>query len=184
MKGDSVQLHGIIVTHPDGDHLGGIKMLLEEHGKKILNNCDIVITRAFFWRYYKDEMSKKFINLINKTTSRREDIRVRKRITGGLQCYFPTELGCVYRNAQQKGRYIKRSFPKPDGINANKASILTTLNASKEKCDVVLTGDLIAEHIMPHVKNKTIGVFQAPHHGDFNMSRLDAETMFKNVHPK
>ena len=148
-------------------------MLLEEHGQKILNNCDIVITRAFFWRYYKDEMSKKFINLINKTTCRREDIRVRERITGGLQCHFPTELGCVYRNAQQKGRYIKRSFPKPDEINANKASILTTLNASEEKCDVVLTGDLIAEHIMPQVKNKTIGVFQVPHHGDFNMSRLD-----------
>ena len=173
MKGDSVQLHGIIVTHPDGDHLGGIKMLLEEYGQKLLNNCDIVITRAFFWRYYKDEMSKKFINLINKTTSRREDIKVRKCITGGLQCHFPTELGCVYRNAQQKGRYIKRSFPKPEGINANKASILTTLNTSEEKCDVVLTGDLIAEHIVPQVKNKTIGIFQVPHHGDFFMSRLN-----------
>jgi mRNA degradation ribonuclease J1/J2 len=34
MNGDSVQLHGIIVTHPDGHHLGGIKMLFEEYGQK------------------------------------------------------------------------------------------------------------------------------------------------------
>lgn len=184
MQGDSVQLHGIIVTHPDGDHLGGIKMLFEEYGQKILNTCDVVITRAFFWRYYRDEMSKKFINLINKTTSRREDIRVCKCITAGLHCHFPTELGCVFRHAQQKGRYVKRSFPKPEGINANKASILTTLNKSERKCDVVLTGDLITQHIMPQVKSKTIGIFQVPHHGDYWMSRLEGSHYVQNCCPK
>ncbi len=184
MNGDSIQLHGIIVTHPDGDHLGGIKMLFEEYGQKILDICDIVITRAFFWRYYKDEMSKKFINLINTTASTREDIKVRKCITGGLQCHFPTELGCVYRNAQQKGRYIKYFFPKPDGINANKASILTTLNKSKDKCDVVLTGDLITKHIIPHVKNKKISIFQVPHHGDYWMSRLDDKHYIQKCTPE
>ena len=159
-------------------------MLLEEYGQKILNTCDIVITRAFFWRYYRDEMSKKFVNLINKTTSRREDIRVRKRITSGLQCHFPTEMGCVFRNEQQKGRYIKRSFPKPEGINANKASILTTLNKSEAKCDVVLTGDLITEHIIPHVRSKTIGIFQVPHHGDYWMSRLEGSHHVRNCSPE
>ena len=183
MKGDGIQLHGIIVTHPDGDHLSGINILFEKYGPKILNHCDVVITRAFFWRYYKDEMSKKFINLINTTSARRDDIKTQECMTAGLQCHFSTELGCVFRHTQQKDRYtgpLKRTFRKPEGINANKASILTTVNLSKEECGAVFTGDLIAKHIMPLVRSKTIGIFQVPHHGDYWMSRLEISHNVQN----
>ena len=33
MKEDGIQIHGIIVTHPDCDHMNGIKKLLEKHNR-------------------------------------------------------------------------------------------------------------------------------------------------------
>ena len=48
MKGGTIQLHGVIITHPDNDHLSGIKKLLEKYGQKI-KQYDIVLTRAFYY---------------------------------------------------------------------------------------------------------------------------------------
>ena len=73
MKGHGVQLHGIIVTHPDGDHLNGIKKLLEKQGREILNKCDIIITRPFYWSS-RDKPCEEFTKLIDSAYSTRHDI--------------------------------------------------------------------------------------------------------------
>ena len=174
IKGDSIQLHGIIVTHPENDHMNGIKTLLEKHGQKILYNCDLVITRALFWRY-RHRACKRFINLVYKTYHR-EDVKLQTSVTPGLTCHFPRELGCLCRHLPPKEDriYIYRRlfnfFPNSDGINADESSILTALNDSGGKCDVVLTGDSYADLIMPLVRGKTIGIFQVPNHGTFYSS--------------
>ena len=42
MNRRGIQLHGIIVTHPDSDHLNGITKLLEKHRHRIFNNYDVL----------------------------------------------------------------------------------------------------------------------------------------------
>ena len=62
-----IQFHGIIITHPDADHMNGIKELLEKHGREILSKCDIVITKAFYWRS-RDKQCEDFTNLLTELT--------------------------------------------------------------------------------------------------------------------
>ena len=178
MKGNGIQLHGIIVTHPDGDHLNGIKKLLEKYGREILSKCDIVITKAFYWRS-RDKLCKQFTKLIDNAYTTRNDIEVATCLRPGLNCHFPTETGCLFRCAPRdnKVKYIhpSESFLKeqPEGIDDNKTSILTIVNESTRKCDVVLTGDSNAKEILPFVEGKEIRIFQVPHHGSSANSKLE-----------
>ena len=65
MKGDHIKLNGIIVTHPDADHMNGIKTLLEKHNREIFSKCDIVITKAFYWRS-RDKQCENFTKPIDR----------------------------------------------------------------------------------------------------------------------
>lgn len=174
MKRDDIQLHGIIVTHPDSDHLSGIKRLLEKHGQNI-RVCDIVLTEAFKWRSTHRTCTE-FIRLINNMCYCPFPARGSfGELTPGLKCYFPTESGWLLRCTpnvrciQPSEIFIKE---KPKGIDTNETSILTTINESERKCDAVLTGDSRADLILPLVEGKEIGIFQVPHHGSSSNSRL------------
>ena len=188
MKGIDIKLHGIIVTHPDGDHMNGIKKLLEKHGRKILNKCDIVATKAFYWTS-RDKPCEDFMKLIHSAYSIRDDIEVQTLtcLRPGLNCHFPTEMGCVFRCAP-KGNDLKvrrtqqsETYPKPKAVDANATSILTVINESERKCDVVLTGDSTTKEILPLVEGKEIGIFQVPHHGSSHNSRLEDSVKLKEI---
>ena len=190
MKGVDIKLHGIIVTHPDGDHMNGIKKLLEKHGQKFFNKCDIVTTKAFYWTS-RDKPCEDFMKLIHSAYSMRDDIEVQMStcLRPGLNCYFPTEMGCVFRCTPKyhsdnlKGRRTQQSeiYPKPNAIDANATSILTVINESKGKYDVVLTGDSNAKEILPLVQGKEIRIFQVPHHGSSYNSRLEDSVNLKEI---
>ena len=95
MKRRGVQLHGIIVTHPDSDHMNGVIKLIEKYGRTILNDYDVIITEAFFWRS-RDEMCTKFLKLLDRVHSTRYPIETASTcLTPGLRCYFPSEPGCI-----------------------------------------------------------------------------------------
>ena len=182
MKKDDIQLHCIIVTHPDGDHMNGIKKLLEKHGREILNNCDVVLTRAFYWRS-RDKMCEEFTTIIDSTCSKRTDnIEHKTCLSPGLQCHFPKEQGCLlsYTPKDDKSKATPTQQPptpsKPKDADTNETSILTVINESKGKCDVVLTGDSNAKAILPLVEGKEIRIFQVPHHGSSFNSRLEDRT--------
>ena len=176
MKDDGTQLHGIIVTHPDGDHMNGIKKLLEKHIQKILNKCDIIITNAFYWES-RDKQCEEFTKLIESAYPTRDDAV--KCLRPGLNCYFPTEAGILFRCSTKhddvKVRPIQQSnaFPKPKGVDTNETSILTVINESEKKCDIVLTGDSTTKQILPLVEGKEVRIFQVPHHGSSCNSRLE-----------
>ncbi len=183
MTEHNIQLHSIIVTHPDSDHMNGIKKLLEKHGREILGKCDIVITRAFYWTS-RDKPSEDFTKLIDSAYSTRYDIKINKRSSDcpGLNWYFPTETGCLF-TCTPKGDELKvsctqrsKTYPKPKGVDANGTSILTVINESERECDVVLTGDSNAKAILPLVEGKEIRIFQVPHHGSSCNSRLTDST--------
>ena len=190
MKGVDIKLHGIIVTHPDGDHMNGIKKLLEKHGQKFFNKCDIVTTKAFYWTS-RDKPCEDFMKLIHSAYSMRDDIEVQTStcLRPGLNCHFPTEMGCVFRCTPKyhsdnlKGRRTQQSeiYPKPNAIDANATSILTVINESKGKYDVVLTGDSNAKEILPLVQGKEIRIFQVPHHGSSYNSRLEDSVNLKEI---
>ena len=91
IKKDDIQLDCIVVTHPDADHMNGIKKLLKDHGQKI-HNCNIVLTGAF----YRDKKYEEFTTLIDH--AKREDIdENRHALTRGLDFHFGKEKGCVLR---------------------------------------------------------------------------------------
>ena len=178
MNRHGIQLHGIIVTHPDSDHLNGVTELLEKHRHRILNNYDVFVTEAFYWKS-KHNVCTKFLQLMDKVYPERYIITGGTTcLRPGLNCYFPKEPGCLLRcmTRDGKGRCIQSSeiFLKenPKHVDANETSILTVINQSERKCDAVLTGDSTAEEILPLVEGKEIGIFQVPHHGSISNSRL------------
>ena len=172
-----IKLNGIIVTHPDGDHLNGVTKLLEKHKQAFLNNYDVVITEAFYWKSKKDVCTR-FLKLMDKVYNKRDISGTATCLTPGLNCYFPKESGCLLRCTARddKVRCIQPSetFVKeaPKHVDANETSILTVINQSERKCDAVLTGDSTAREILPLVEGKEIGIFQVPHHGSYSNSRL------------
>ena len=204
MEKDDIQLHSIVITHPDADHMNGIKMLLKKHDQKI-HNCNIVLTGAF----YRDKKYEKFTTLIDHAT--REDIDDKRQchtLTHGLDCHFRKEKGCVLRYTPKddklkatptqelptllkpkdgdtsipKDDVNETSKPIDDDINetqdadVNETSILTVINESERKCDVVLTGDSNAKAILPLVEGKEMRIFQVPHHGSSFNSRHEDST--------
>ena len=177
MTEHGIQLHGIIVTHPDSDHFNGIKELLDKYGQKILKKCHIVITKAF----YRDKKCEGFTKLLDSTYSGNE-IEGAEYLSPGLQCHFPTELGCLFRctpkheNLKVTRTQQLKTFPKP-----NETSILTIINEYEGKCDVVLTGDSIAKIILPLVEGKEIRIFQVPHHGSSDSSKLEDSQKLKEL---
>ena len=184
MNEDGVKLHGIIVTHPDGDHLNGIVKLLEKYGQKILNSYNIVITEAFFWIGEKGktnaEVSKLMVQIRNVYLTR--DVIVKTRcLRAGFNCYFRNVSGCLFGCAcmpkadKSISTHLSEPKQKPKGIDANETSILTTINESKRRCDAVLTGDSNFKEILPLVEGKEIGIFQVPHHGSWEQYGLSTK---------
>ena len=184
-----IQLHGIIVTHPDVDHLNGITKLLERHRQEFRNDYDVVITEAFYWRS-KQDVCTRFLKLMDRLYHKRDTSGVAICLSPGpgLNCYFPKESGCslrcrarddtvrpsavdkpLVRRIQPSETFTKEA---PKQVDANETSTLTVVNQSERKCDAVLTGDSTTREIMPLVEGKEIGIFQVPHHGSSLNSRL------------
>ncbi len=172
-----IQLHGIIVTHPDSDHLNGITNLLDKHRQKFCNDYDVVITEAFYWRS-KQVVCTRFLKLMDRLYHKRDTSGAATCLTSGLKCYFPKESGCLLRCTARDDR-VRRIQPSetfvkeaPKQVDANETSTLTVINQTERKCDAVLTGDSTATEILPLVEGKEIGIFQVPHHGSSSNSRL------------
>ena len=123
-------------------------------------------------------MCTKFLKQTDKVYFTRKIIRGATHLRPGLKCYFPKEMGCLLgctSEADKLGRaQPSKTFLKenPKHVDVNEASILTVINQSERKCDVVLTGDSTAKEILPLVEGKEIGIFQVPHHGSISTSRL------------
>ena len=123
---------------------------------------------------------RRFHKSIDRAYSTRYDIKVETCLRPGLNCHFPTETGCLFRCTPRgddlKVRCTQQSetFPKPERVDANATSILTVINKTERKCDVVLTGDSNAKAILPLVEDKEIRIFQVPHHGSSYNYRLDS----------
>ena len=174
-----IPLHGIIVTHPDGDHLNGITKLLERHRQEFYNDYNVVITEAFYWRS-KQDVCTRFLKLMDRLYHKRDIIGVAKCLSPGpgLNCYFPKESGCLLR-CRARDDTVRRIQPSeiftkeaPKQVDANETSTLTVINQSERKYDAVLTGDSTTREILPLVEGKEIGIFQVPHHGSLLNSKL------------
>ena len=194
-------LNGIIVTHPDSDHIDGIIELLKD--KKLeLQIGPVVITEYF-------KSNKKGKQLIKVLMENREEHRFGTNLELGsnFTFYFEDQYpGIIFSHefegstSNNKGIIFSHEFEGStsnnkvkSSITSNDSSIITTWISNAGKPVVVLTGDAPASRILKALNSEQetgvnngakVNFFQVPHHGSFYNSSLSGTSMppkYKNT---
>ena len=183
-------LKGIVVTHPDHDHIGGILRLLQEfppnkdpkeNRAKLIFNGPLLITEYFKGNREGD----KLINILKecKFVSKELDNNPSNAGFGGnFEFHFFTDPdgkynGLTFNYQKQlhptlmmKAHLVRNTV---DDSIPNRSSIITVWKDPDpcKELQVVLTGDSIGYRVLQLLKpptaaqGKSVNVFQVPHHG-------------------
>ena len=147
-------MEAIILTHPDEDHHGGINRLLARYTVK----CPIVTTSASYVS--------------------RPATRITFQNPPELELYFPKAEKTVYEISRSSADQLAGTPPKieknhPQQYNCNESSVLCKVGKF-----AAFTGDSTGKLIHQHLQfNERLIVFQVPHHGSKENSKLDMRTV-------
>ena len=202
-------LEGVIVTHPDGDHIDGIIKLFERYppnasvkygSYRFVFDGPVLITEYFKKANSGKELIKLLTDSNNSAQFKEEAFSANPAQVPG----FGTHFDFYFQNdSDSQGLVLKYSPPqqmlasqmlalkpiKPrytiDDSIPNLSSIITTWS-SKGKHVVVLSGDAPGYRVLEALSTKVqsgqipdIGFFQIPHHG----SARNSLPLNKNVLP-
>ncbi len=184
------KLDGIVVTHPDHDHIQGIQRLLKtfppnEDATETLAKFDfhgpLLITNFF----PNVDEGKKLIKTIEEygfTSENLDENPSGADFGGGFEFHFfkagdKTHKGVVYKKHVAVGvnRRVKRALTARNTIDTSPANISSIVTVWKDPSTMdakaVLTGDSVGYRVLnimkpdPAAAGKTVNVFQVPHHG-------------------
>lgn len=184
-KGDgsnSFKCDGMMVTHPDGDHVQGVIRLLEKFppnktpvpgDAKFDFKGPMLLTTRF-------RVTRELIDALTAADFVEKDLATGAKIDG-----FENEFTFYYPNADYKGLLCSYSGKRPtpivmfrsaertsftvDTSTPNLSSILLVIDDPKDKPKknplVSLNGDAIGYSVLEVLKDKSPCVFKVPHHG-------------------
>lgn len=166
------KIDGIVVSHPDDDHVGGIVSLYESEAKP---TCPILLTSLFF----NCKSSKKTIaDLFKKLEDNSYgfgEYNDRNHLHKSIHFLFHEKAPGVLCTPQEspptkkvKGKQKKKSMPQD---YSNESSIILKVRYLN-KTVVCLTGDAPGGRVVEEVKDEAIEIFQVSHHGSKNNSHL------------
>ncbi len=146
-KDTILQLDAIIVTHPDGDHFGGINRLI----KKCTINCPIITTEA-----------------TQVTNARRKEVVDLPR---AIKLIHPTKSLRSFDQITTESKIEKDDKFDFKTIKSNETSILFAVE------NILLTGDSTADQIYRSKSELNLNnqIFQVPHHGSDENSHFKKE---------
>ena len=190
---DTFKADGIMVTHPDADHIQGVIKLFEQFppnqdpqpGKaKFEFQGPLLLTEYFKGKKYKgiiDSLKKvKFIEQVTpKLSSGDEIIGFHKWFT----FFYPLDKypGTLYkyvRHPPNSGPALSSSMPaakprySPSTTIANKSTILLVIsNPSNEDNPLIsLNGDALGHSVLQSLNGSYPKIFKVPHHGSVHNS--------------
>ena len=154
-------LSGIIVSHTDYDHVGGVVQVLQSYPQ----TCPVLLTRNFL----RDRKKKSVKNLFRyldetKCVQRVDDATVKQRFHQLFTCHFHRESSGLLYEAIHASQTTKEEGGKYDLPETNESSILLSV-VSGQNLHACLTGDAPGYRIIEHFKDKRMHVFHVPHHG-------------------
>ena len=182
------ELNGIIVSHPDLDHLGGVVRLLEnkppfEPPVKV-TPCPTLLTTAFLRMLWTDKASKRTKAKVGKLTRYLQGYNIKPAdmynnpINKGVlhqsfHCIFPNKEapGLLFKCTEKKELDIPKE-PLSSKIILNDTSVFLQVNCKEKTIDVSLHGDAHGYQIEPYVRDKKVQAFLVPHHGSRKNSIL------------
>ena len=183
------ELNGIVVSHPDLDHLGGVVRLLENKPPfeppvdppVKVTPCPTLLTTAFL--KLPKETSKKTQNYVKSlldylhTNSIKPAVIYNNPASKGVlhqsfHCIFPHKEapGLLYSHTGKLN--INKQEPLSSRCILNESSVLLQVNRKEKTIDVSLHGDAHGYQIEPYVRDKKVQAFLVPHHGSKKNSIL------------
>jgi len=180
-------LDGIVVSHTDKDHLGGVVRLLTK--KPALNApidikpCPVLLTTAFLKlrsmpavrdlldclaNKYKFKPVKEYCDDTGKPVAVQD-------LHQSFHCIFHKDAhGVLYSDQGNPLNNIKQQNPiqKVKSDYVNRSSIILQVNQTEKEICVSLHGDAHGDQIAPHVKNRKVCAFLVSHHGSRKCSML------------
>jgi hypothetical protein len=184
-------LDGIVVTHADLDHIGGVLELLQQfppnkppksHNAKFVFNGPLLITKLFT----KTRNGKKLIKILVDNNFASKEITTNPSNAGfgsNFDFHFADAEGkcdgLVFNSSKSDLKppplmMLSRSIVKTkthltvDTSPNNISSIISVWAPTADSSpQVVLTGDAVGYRVLELFKNmtKSVNVFQVPHHG-------------------
>ncbi len=162
-------LDGIIVSHPDADHIGGVIRIFEEHPQ----TCPVLLTTAFSTLQWKSLVQDLLQYLDKGQSLGNEDVH--QSFLQSFNCFFLENApGVLHIPLKQNERTAREPKTKKNVISnfANDSSIILQVKKSENEIYVCLTGDASGGQIVDHVKNKKMHAFLVSHHGSKHCSVL------------
>ena len=179
-------LEGIIITHPDEDHYGGIQHLLED--PQIDVRCPILLTNKFLVEAEeRNEKVKKLLAALEQNHKGRH-VDAAENVQGFPEffefLYSPRTAGLVrYDYIGSTGESPTPLYkPMENYVDSNSTSIITNVSfPGTSKTLVCLTGDADLKSGIRFLTENKIVVFQVPHHGSKENS---SKYLYDNIAPK
>ena len=178
---------GIMVTHPDADHIQGVVKLLKKFppnqepkpGKpKFEFSGPLLLTKAFEADSYED-----YMNVIKDVNFKKDATLASGDPINGFESlftfFYPEDAypGTLYKyDAPVKSRLMARLLVRrysPASLHPNPSSILLVVNdpdVTKTDPLVSLNGDGLGHSILKSLNKKHPKVFKVPHHGSVHNS--------------
>ena len=180
---DTFKADGIMVTHPDSDHIEGVVKLFQEfppnqdpqHGKpKFEFKGPLLLTKAFEETNYS-----KYITIIKNANFERKDIKDGDLIDGFEEHFtfsYPEDkfTGILYKYEQPSphtllyARALAATYYSPTSLHPNPSSTLLVIsdpNPVIKNPLVSLNGDALGHSILQSLNGTYPKIFKVPHHG-------------------
>ena len=186
-KEGKYMLDGIVVSHPDRDHLGGIARLLTNRPAISppidIKPCPVLLTTAFL----KLRLLKRTVDdLLQSLASEYKCNPVKEYHGTGVPVAvvdLHQSFHCIFHQDAHGVLYTDEGEPlvldnvetqqqEMSGDCVNRSSIILQVNQTEEEIHVSLNGDAHGDQIAPHVINRKVCAFLVPHHGSRRCSML------------
>lgn len=168
------KLNGIIVSHTDFDHVGGIVQVLQTYPQ----TCPVLLTK----RFLEDRQIKKTLQTLFKCLNEQTCVTpvdaqtIKGQFHNSFVCNFhPRAPGRLYTPLQtpQSEEADQSEFELPE---TNESSIMLAV-MSGANLHACLTGDAPGHRVIEQFKDKSMHIFQVPHHG----SKLNSVLLRNNT---